>query len=994
MKLKQLGYFILLLVAMLTWKVEGLFGQQTEIGGDLIANRTLFADTTYIIVEDLRVASGISLQIEAGTQLRFKQGKGLLIDGGYLNAVGQSELGVDSIRFVADYTNPAQSWKWKGILIQNILGDGQVIIDFVVITNAERGLDITNAAYISVSNSLIISNYWRGISLLNCREVIFENNHILDNYVGLEIIANGIFSVSHHNIIRNNVFRTETTGILVINSNGGKNYGNVIESNVLQQGVIGIWIDNSGQSGSRSNTIFNNAIINNGNGFGYGLYLAMDSTIVMNNIFWQNSTAINFRNSSNNILKYNSFYENHQGLTMPAASRNNQLVYNTFTEQENKVTLLGEADRTSLLHNNLMYNNFDTVVMNLTEQPIIATENYWGTIDESEIKQMIIDAEDNPELGEIQFLPFLAEPDTLAPLAPPYMVKKQWVNDQVRLSWKPSPEANARGYKVYFNGYKNYGFADNLEMISDTIISLPQLVFSDEIAVTSVKSTAKAMLGNLGYESPYAFAKPYPYAGSDTAICKHESVFSITEAHNPFSPSQVIWITEGDGIFTNPLQLHTNYYPGNEDLENGWVKLSLKVLTANAEYIETFRLTFTNEPFVSTGADTLIGVDSTLWLQSAVAWYYDQLQWISLGDGLFSDPSVQNPVYYPGPADYEAGSVDLILQAQSDCGNTQDTIRIYFESVFSLKGKVWDGSTPYPKAKILALRIDSNAFNLLTSVRTDELGSFVFPELYSGIYVLQAVPDTLDANLSSAYYASAAVWDKAHHIQLNARTEDVDLVFKRIQNFLPVGTNRIFGRFNLPGEQFTDSHVYCDDWYLRNDQLEYCSEGLSNVGIHLYNPGMNVLLASTRTDYKGYYYFDSLPYGSYRLHADLPGYHMITSQLINFTPESETTIAVDFSLFLKQINSTVYPPGEEVKQGKALLFPNPVTNQMAVVHDFEAIIYIGIYDLSGRLVFERRQPETEEGNKLFIDASQLIPGVYGLRIVGKYQTQVLKFVKE
>jgi hypothetical protein len=67
---------------------------------------------------------------------------------------------------------------------------------------------------------------------------------------------------------------------------------------------------------------------------------------------------------------------------------------------------------------------------------------------------------------------------------------------------------------------------------------------------------------------------------------------------------------------------------------------------------------------------------------------------------------------------------------------------------------------------------------------------------------------------------------------------------------------------------------------------------------------------------------------------------------------------------------------------------------MAVVHDFEAIIYIGIYDLSGRLVFERRQPETEEGNKLFIDASQLIPGVYGLRIVGKYQTQVLKFVKE
>lgn len=994
MKLKQLGYFILLLVGMLSWKVEGLFGQQTEIGGNLIADRTLFADTTYIVVEDLRVASGIRLQIEAGTQLRFKQGKGLLIDGGYLNAVGQSELGVDSIRFVADYTNPAQSWKWKGIMIQNIIEAEQIFIDFVVITDAESGLDLSNVAFVQISNSLILDNYWRGITVRNCHHITFENNHILDNYVGIEIIANGILGASHHIIVRNNVFRTVTTGILMINSSGGKNYANVIESNVLQQGIIGIWVDKSGQPGSRSNTIFNNAIINNGNGFGYGLYVGMDSTLVMNNILWQNSIAINLGNTSANVIKYNSLYENQQALILSASSRNNQIVNNTFSEQENEVVQIGEADGTDFLHNNLMYNTSDSVMLSLTDQPISAIENYWGTVDESEIQQMIIDADDNPELGEIHYLPFLSEADTIAPPAPPYKVKKQWVNNRVRLSWMPSPEADVRGYKVYFNGYRNYAFSDNLGMISDTTVSLPQLAYTDEIAVTASSETTKSIAGILGGESPYAFARPYPYAGFDTAICKHENVFHLVDAHNPFSPSQVIWMTDGDGVFANPFQLLTSYYPGDGDYENGWVRLSMKVLTATDEYIESFRLIFKDEPFVFAGADTLIGIDSTVWLQSALALHYDQLQWHSLGDGVFSDPSTPNPVYYPGAMDYNAGGVELILQAQSQCGNGQDTIRIYFESIYSLEGAVWNENLPYPGAKVLALRVDSESFKFLSSVRTDDFGRFVFPELFSGIYVLQAVPDTLHAGLSSIYYADAAVWEQAHPIQLNARIEDVDLKLKKIPYSLPAGSNRIFGKFNWPEEDFADAYVYCDDWYLRNDQLEYCSGGLSNVGIHLYNPGMNVILASTRTDYKGYYYFDSLPYGSYRLHVDLPGYHMITSQLINFSPESETTIEVDFSLFLKQINATVYPSGEEVKQGKALLFPNPVTNQMAVVHDFEAIIYIGIYDLSGRLVFERRQPETEEGNQLFIDVSHLIPGVYGLRIVGKYQTQVLKFVKE
>ncbi len=678
---------------------------------------------------------------------------------------------------------------------------------------------------------------------------------------------------------------------------------------------------------------------------------------------------------------------------VPTASRRNRFRNNTFAGQTIKVIQQAEASGNSFLTNNFMHNPTDTVFQSQTSQNINAAGNYWGTVDELAIQDMIFDVNDDPELGEVYFLPFLQEADTTAPLAPPYRVKKQWVNNQVRLSWQASEEADLYGYKVYFNDFEHYRFSSSLDLISDTTIFLSQLSINDIIAVTATDSAVIDEKSRyLGNESPYAFAEPYPYAGSDTSICKQETVFDITQAHNPFSPSQLVWSTDGDGNFANPNQLHTSYFPGELDYESGSVMLSMEVITASQRYTERFRLRFNDDPFVFAGPDTLVGVDSIVKLQSAVALFYDQLIWNSLGDGEFDDFGLQNPVYIPGELDYQTGSVDLVIQAQSNCGLASDTITIFFEEVFALRGSVWNTSNAYEGAMVLALRLGKDGFRLLTAVRSDYEGKFLFPALFGGAYVLQAVPDTLHRQLKQVYYAEEAVWDRAHHIQLDAAVEDVDVMLEQFDYRLPNGTNIIYGQFEWPEESFPEASVYCDDWFQRNDEQAYCDGGLSNIGIQLYNPGLDDLLATTLTDHKGRFYFKDLPYGSYRLHADLPGYPMITSEVIRFAPTSANDMEVSFTLFQKQIFATLIEPESEDTPLSAALYPNPADDKLYIQAQFSGVYTILIADISGRIVSEHSVHQSE-AKHIIVDVSNLFSGLYFVRIFGEGQAQSLKFVK-
>lgn len=992
MKKSLLTYAISLLMVVLSgFATINIQAQPiAEVGGTIAADRFFTNDSLYIVTENLRVINGALLKIEAGTTLRFNMGKGLSVEDGKLEAIGFVDQETDSIRFVPNYTDPSQTWKWRGIQVINASSYNYFMLSYVVVSDAEVGIEIKSSSDVHVENSYFVNNFWRAIDIQNSTNVNLINNHLYNNYVGVMITANGVMGFASGNRIEANVLRNEATNILIMNVSGGKAFQNTITENVVQQGVNGIWIDDSGESGSRANTITKNAIINNGNSFGYGLYLAMDSTLVSQNVFWQNSSAIWFPRSSNNIISRNSFYQNGNPLSIKAGSKRNNISNNTFSLNRETALVITEPVGNVLSKNNFMHSITDTLVELQTAQNINATANYWGTVSAAEIDELIYDNNDNPELGELFYIPFLEEPDTLAPLAPPFEVKKQLVNNRLRLSWHANEEADLHSYSIYYRNFKNYEFTERLTGVQDTILFSNELSIDDTIAVTA---TDRHSLGKqdrfLGYESPYAFARAVPYAGSDTAICQNEEVFVIRYANAPFTYLRSIWNSSGDGYFIEPGSLLTSYLPGEMDYIKGEVRLSLRVVTADEVFEESFKLKFSRDPFAFAGNDTIIGSDSSLRLNTASAEYFDRIRWLSTGDGVFSTSEMPRAVYTPGDQDKLNGEVFLILEAASECGIATDTLRLLIRDEFSLSGKVWDQDQASQNTVVLAFRSADNGYSIIAREHTASDGSFHFEKLFKGQYVLMALPDTIISQTASAYYAEAVTWEAAHNFKLIQPTYDVDIrLAERLQAF-PAGTGSITGYFKWPENGFEHSSIFCDDWFGRDQSLQYCDEGLSNVSITLYNSDLKVLLSYTLTDYSGYFIFDSLPFGQYSLHAEIPGYPLNVSPIITLSggqPEAEVELRIENQKI------SIYTENQQLPfVEKTLAYPNPVSDYLFLQHT--NLKEITIFDHFGHLLEVKTFEANTATTSHTLDMQAYKAGFYLLILRSDKQLQTLKIIK-
>lgn len=71
----------------------------------------------------------------------------------------------------------------------------------------------------------------------------------------------------------------------------------------------------------------------------------------------------------------------------------------------------------------------------------------------------------------------------------------------------------------------------------------------------------------------------FVYAGGDATICDNQDF--QTQGVTTFTGT-TYWETSGDGVFENPFDLQTVYYPGEQDMANGEVSLKLLSLH-NAE---------------------------------------------------------------------------------------------------------------------------------------------------------------------------------------------------------------------------------------------------------------------------------------------------------------------------------------------------------------------------------------------------------------------------
>jgi hypothetical protein len=154
-------------------------------------------------------------------------------------------------------------------------------------------------------------------------------------------------------------------------------------------------------------------------------------------------------------------------------------------------------------------------------------------------------------------------------------------------------------------------------------------------------------------------------AGADTTVFPGNA-FSTENAFAQNATS-IIWSTSGDGTFDDANVLHTFYTPGDQDITNETVRLSLTAgniaCTPAIDEVILFFDVPSGGATAFAGDDATVCEDTSFDLVNATASNYSSLLWTTNGDGSFNNITIPNPTYTPGNLDKTLGFVQLCLKA-------------------------------------------------------------------------------------------------------------------------------------------------------------------------------------------------------------------------------------------------------------------------------------------------------------------------------------------
>lgn len=145
-------------------------------------------------------------------------------------------------------------------------------------------------------------------------------------------------------------------------------------------------------------------------------------------------------------------------------------------------------------------------------------------------------------------------------------------------------------------------------------------------------------------------------AGEDGYICTNNQFFTDGSGTGVLN---ILWTTDGDGVFSPHNQFHTTYIRGNQDIANGGCTLTMTVTGYDGNQVSD-QLYLHIVPWADAGADAAIPANESYQLLAQGSDNGNFL-WSSSGDGVFSDPQVLQPIYTPGEQDIANGQVELSL---------------------------------------------------------------------------------------------------------------------------------------------------------------------------------------------------------------------------------------------------------------------------------------------------------------------------------------------
>jgi PKD repeat protein len=249
---------------------------------------------------------------------------------------------------------------------------------------------------------------------------------------------------------------------------------------------------------------------------------------------------------------------------------------------------------------------------------------------------------------------------------------------------------------------------------------------------------------------------------------------------------------------------------------------------------------------------------------------------------------------------------------------------------------------------------------LLDVQPVDSAGHYAFYQIMSGNYYLMAelLPGSSEyGNYIPTYYENAMSWSDADMIFLGEPFNPYNINLIPADGYAP-GAGQINGSINMSYGLFRDG------------------EPAGDVEILLMNPDNQPLRYVYSTE-EGGFDFDALDWGTYVVHAEVPG-KVTTPALVTLDAE-HPEITVDFmvtqsevynSLSVNEIDKSVIEVGE--------LYPNPFADMavLPVKLSRSSVIYIEIYNQLGQQVYSFRNEYPSGNHMISMDLGSLNKGMY------------------
>ena len=153
-------------------------------------------------------------------------------------------------------------------------------------------------------------------------------------------------------------------------------------------------------------------------------------------------------------------------------------------------------------------------------------------------------------------------------------------------------------------------------------------------------------------------------AGANQNICQESAqmeAYVIGEEH-------LFWTTNGDGSFDQNDILNPIYTPGEQDIANKTVTLTLTATNEEGETLsDNVTINFHEAPSIMMADEAEI-CEGEVFQGSAEINEAGSVSWTTNGDGNFDHPNNLNASYTPGEQDKANGQVTLTLKAMSEFG--------------------------------------------------------------------------------------------------------------------------------------------------------------------------------------------------------------------------------------------------------------------------------------------------------------------------------------